>query len=88
MATPAQIAANRRNARKSTGPKSVSGKLKSSRNSRRHGLNSKLPQGEVLAMYEEIIGRKYDLQELSVNLVTMTGNLEEDDDEFVLSWKH
>ena len=37
---------------------------------------------------EEIIGRKYDLQELSVNLVTMTGNLEEDDDEFVLSWKH
>ena len=58
MATPAQIAANRRNARKSTGPKSVSGKLKSSRNSRRHGLNSKLPRGEVLAMYEEIIGRK------------------------------
>ena len=58
MATPAQIAANRRNARKSTGPKSVSGKLKSSRNSRRHGLNSKLPRGEVLAMYEEIIARK------------------------------
>ena len=37
---------------------------------------------------EEIIGRKYDLQELQVNLVTLTGNLEEDDDEFVLSWKH
>ena len=37
---------------------------------------------------EEIIGRKYDLQELTVNLVTMTGNVEEDDDEFVLSWQH
>ena len=37
---------------------------------------------------EEIIGRKYDLQELQINLVTLSGNLDEDDDEFVLSWKH
>ncbi len=37
---------------------------------------------------EEIIGRRYDLQELQINLVTLSGNLDEDDDEFVLSWKH
>ena len=37
---------------------------------------------------QEIIGRPYDLQQLQINLVTLSGNLEEDDDEFVLSWKH
>jgi phenol hydroxylase P2 protein len=37
---------------------------------------------------EEMIGRPYDLQQLQINLVTLSGNLEEDDDEFVLSWKH
>ncbi|MGB4345965.1 MAG: MmoB/DmpM family protein [Burkholderiaceae bacterium] len=37
---------------------------------------------------EEIIGRPYDLQQLQINLVTLSGNLEEDDDEFTLSWKH
>jgi len=37
---------------------------------------------------EEIIGRPYDLQQLQINLVTLSGNLEEDDDEFSLSWKH
>jgi len=38
MATPAQIAANRRNALKSTGPRTAAGKAASSRNSLRHGL--------------------------------------------------
>jgi hypothetical protein len=38
MATPAQIAANRRNARKSTGPRTAAGKAVSSRNALRHGL--------------------------------------------------
>jgi len=28
------------------------------------------------------------LQQLQINLVTLSGNLDEDDDEFVLSWKH
>ncbi len=37
---------------------------------------------------EEQIGRKYDLQQLQINLVTLSGNLDEDDDEFTLSWKH
>ena len=41
MATEAQIAANRANARQSTGPKSRSGKRKSSRNALRHGLSAR-----------------------------------------------
>ena len=38
MASSKQIAANRRNAGKSTGPKSVPGRARSSRNALRHGL--------------------------------------------------
>lgn len=38
MASPRQIEANRRNAQRSTGPKTVGGKAKSSRNALRHGL--------------------------------------------------
>ena len=38
MTTDPQIAANRRNARRSTGPRSVAGRKRSSRNSFRHGL--------------------------------------------------
>jgi len=40
MATKAQIAANRRNARKSTGPTSQAGKAASSMNNLRHGLRA------------------------------------------------
>ena len=39
MATSAQHRANRRNARKSTGPKTTAGKLAAAQNSRRHGLS-------------------------------------------------
>jgi hypothetical protein len=39
MATDKQIAANRANAQKSTGPKTAAGRLKSSRNAYRHGLS-------------------------------------------------
>jgi hypothetical protein len=39
MATEKQILANRRNAQKSTGPKTAAGRLKSSRNAFRHGLS-------------------------------------------------
>jgi hypothetical protein len=39
MATERQIAANRANAQKSTGPKTAAGRLKSSRNAFRHGLS-------------------------------------------------
>jgi hypothetical protein len=41
MASKRKIAANQRNARKSTGPRSGVGKRRASRNSRRHGLSSR-----------------------------------------------
>lgn len=40
MASPAQLTANRSNAQHSTGPTSVEGKARSSRNARKHGLTS------------------------------------------------
>jgi len=33
-------------------------------------------------------GRKYDLQQIHVNLVTLSGHVDEDDDQLTLSWKH
>ena len=39
MASERQIAANRANARRSTGPKTKAGKVKSNRNSLKHGLS-------------------------------------------------
>jgi hypothetical protein len=44
MVSDKQIAANRANAKRSTGPKTAVGKLKSSRNAYRHGLSGPLPQ--------------------------------------------
>src|SRR5579859_1041179 len=41
MAAAAQIAANRRNARGSTGPRTAAGKAAASRNARRHGLTAR-----------------------------------------------
>lgn len=37
---------------------------------------------------EQQIGRAFDLQELHVNLITLSGHIDETDDEFTLSWKH
>lgn len=37
---------------------------------------------------EEVMGRSFDLQELQVNLITISGHLDEDDDVFELSWKN
>ena len=42
MATEKQIAANRANAKRSTGPKTAAGRSKSSRNAHRHGLSCPL----------------------------------------------
>ena len=36
---------------------------------------------------EEKIGREFDLQELQVYLITISGHLDETDEEFTLSWK-
>lgn len=35
---------------------------------------------------EEQLGRPFDLQEMQVNLITLSGNLDEDDDTFTLTW--
>lgn len=47
-----------------------------------------VPQRLVIrkSTVEEEMGRDFDLQELHVNLITLTGHIEETDDEFVLSW--
>ena len=57
MATIKQINANRKNALLSKGPKSDLGKLKSSKNSLKHGLTAK--QLDILKVMQE--GR-YDLE--------------------------
>lgn len=35
---------------------------------------------------EQEIGREFDLQEMHINLITLTGNIDETEDEFTLSW--
>lgn len=36
---------------------------------------------------EEKMGRDWDVQELHINLITLGGNVDEDDDQLVLEWK-
>ncbi|MDR0780178.1 MAG: MmoB/DmpM family protein [Pseudomonadales bacterium] len=38
------------------------------------------------ATIEEQTGRPFDLQQIHVNLVTLSGHIDEDDDQFTLSW--
>ncbi|WP_367067191.1 MmoB/DmpM family protein [Oryzisolibacter sp. LB2S] len=38
------------------------------------------------ATVEEELGREFDLQEMQVHLITMSGNVDETDDEFSLTW--
>lgn len=38
------------------------------------------------ATVEEKMGREFDLQELQLHLITISGHLDETDDEFTLSW--
>lgn len=35
---------------------------------------------------EEKLGRDFDLQEMHINLISLGGNVDEDDDEFVIAW--
>jgi hypothetical protein len=63
MATDKQVEANRRNAQRSTGPRTAAGKFNSSRNSLRHGLSSARGIGEesdteMNALALEIAGEK------------------------------
>lgn len=36
---------------------------------------------------EEQIGRSYDMQELNINLITLSGNVDEDEDALTLTWE-
>ncbi|RTL49430.1 MAG: monooxygenase [Rhodocyclaceae bacterium] len=40
------------------------------------------------ATIEEKMGRPFDLQELQIHLITISGHLDETDEEFNLSWNH
>ncbi len=35
---------------------------------------------------ESIVGRAWDLQEIHLSVISLAGNLDEDDDQFVLAW--
>jgi hypothetical protein len=61
MASEKQIAANRANAQRSTGPRTALGKMKSSRNSFRHGLSGPSPfdpmtSAKVDVMAQALVG--------------------------------
>jgi hypothetical protein len=58
MASERQIAANRRNARKSAGPRSGAGKKRASRNAYRHGLTSSIPSNAAFAKQLDKLVRK------------------------------
>lgn len=58
MATERQIAANRRNARKSTGPRSSATKKRTSRNAYRHGLSASLPSSAAVSKWLGAFARK------------------------------
>ena len=58
MASERQIVANRRNARKSTGPRSGAGKIRASRNAHRHGLTLSITSTAEYAKQLETLVRK------------------------------
>ena len=71
MTSARQIAANRRNARRSTGPRSSRGKSRSARNAVKHGLSLSVLQDPVLApevarLAAAITGGRDELLELAI----------------------
>lgn len=40
------------------------------------------------ATIEERLGRDFDLQEMLIHLISLSGHVDESDDEFSLSWQH
>ena len=61
MATEKQILANRKNARKSTGPRTAIGRSRSSQNAVQHGLSQALPDGDSTALARTDLARALDL---------------------------
>jgi hypothetical protein len=74
LASKSKTDVNRRNARRSTGPRSVRGKARSAQNARRHGLAGANPLGalskEVEALARALVGDDLDPERL-VNARTM-----------------
>ena len=70
MASERQRAANRANARKSTGPRSTSGKKRASRNALTHGLNTPMSGAavtrEIEALARQIAGDPKDRRRMAV----------------------
>jgi hypothetical protein len=71
MTSSARTVANRRNARASTGPRSVSGKARSARNARRHGLAIPIRAdpaiaAEVEALAQVIAGQGANVRRLAL----------------------
>src|SRR5690242_1607422 len=58
MATEKQIRANRENAKRSTGPKTAAGRMKSSRNALRHGLSRELLNDQNTTIKIEAIAQR------------------------------
>jgi hypothetical protein len=68
MTSRRQIEANRRNADKSTGPKTEPGKQRSSRNAFRHGLSLPLPVDANAAALKDCLMSAFDLSSDSENV--------------------
>ena len=64
MATDQQIAANRINAQKSTGPRSAAGKMKSALNARKHGFAASIYTVPHLESLDEIVDLRQDAIDL------------------------
>jgi hypothetical protein len=78
MATEKQIAANRANAQRSTGPKTPVGKMKSSRNAFRHGFSCQLLPDPVKvdALARVLLDGRANDPRLSVAIELVTAQLE------------
>lgn len=70
MTTHLRRLANRRNAQKSTGPKTEGGKRRAALNAQKHGMTAMPPPGLVAQIYTEIANEPLGTPDLSLTLTT------------------
>ncbi len=75
MTSAARIAANRANARKSTGPKTAAGKARVSRNARRHGLSRPLFCDGACTPHVEALAREIAGQDAAGERLSLARNI-------------